>query len=271
MILHSFPVAFFLLSETILKDKSTIRPNNNEKRSIFVNVDLLIRCPVFAASVLWLQINFPLNENSSSGCDRFLHSIASTPCYWAKMYAIRLNNNKPRSKFVNVTLSIRCPFFAASVLWLTSFLLNENPSSSPDRSSHSIASTPCLLLSHRAKMHAFLECAKHMRIRLLGQNRYLVREVGKIFNPSLMNKLMRFEWVSEWLSKCHSTASESPCNNYVMYKLKIELIPFFPIPTSYSYSLSPRQKLNLGRSEKHVTLVYITYRLIWSSLIYTSP
>ena len=42
--------------------------------------------------------------------------------------------------------------------------------------------------------------------KCLGQKQYLAGEVGeKVFNLTLMNKLIRIEWVSE----CHKTAYEA--------------------------------------------------------------
>ena len=38
-----------------------------------------------------------------------------------------------------------------------------------------------------------------------------------------MNKLMRIEWVSEWVIECHSSASKSPWHDYVIHELKTTL------------------------------------------------
>ena len=46
---------------------------------------------------------------------------------------------------------------------------------------------------------------------------------SNVFNLTLMNKLMRIEWVSEWEIECHSSASKSPWHDYVIHELKIKL------------------------------------------------
>ena len=47
---------------------------------------------------------------------------------------------------------------------------------------------------------------------------------GKVFNLTLMNKLMRIdwasEWVSEWVIECHSSTTKSPWHDYVIHELK---------------------------------------------------
>ena len=43
---------------------------------------------------------------------------------------------------------------------------------------------------------------------------------SNVFNLTLMNKLMRIEWVSEWVIECHSSAPKSPWHDYVIHELK---------------------------------------------------
>ena len=53
---------------------------------------------------------------------------------------------------------------------------------------------------------------------------------SNVFNLTLMNKLMRIdrvsEWVSEWVIECHSNASKSPWHDYVIHELKTCLFAY---------------------------------------------
>ena len=56
-------------------------------------------------------------------------------------------------------------------------------------------------------------------------------------NLTLMNKLIRIEWVSEWVIECHSSASKSPWHDYVIHELKKRIPRRHWLVRSCSHSL----------------------------------
>ena len=172
-----------------------IRPNNNKPQYILLNVALTIRGPFFCSDykALWL-IRFSLNEIPSSGCDSSftLLSIASSP--YQVISGINVHNSSKYTTMIHAQL-FQCPFDyskSISCRWYCQcsleYLHYTNPISMMCREKMYALPVPSRI------RHTYAWKALGTKV-ILGKG-----GESKVFNLTLMNKLMRMEWVSEWVS-----------------------------------------------------------------------